>query len=80
MLGIHGRLKQLRSHGSDGRCRMAGRLLLQVHDELILEVEETRWEEVRDLVISEMINAGQDLKVPLQVKWRVGKSWGSLDS
>lgn len=32
-------LKELRSHASDGRCRLVGRLLLQIHDELMLEVE-----------------------------------------
>ncbi|CAJ1347655.1 unnamed protein product [Effrenium voratum] len=56
MIGIHRRLKLLRSH--DGRCTMAGRILLQIHDELILEVEELRLSEVRELVVSEMIRAG----------------------
>ncbi|CAJ1405094.1 unnamed protein product [Effrenium voratum] len=77
MIGIHRRLKLLRSH--DGRCTMAGRILLQIHDELILEVEELRLSEVRELVVSEMIRAGCDLKVPLQVHWKHGKSWGSLE-
>jgi len=34
-------LKELRSHASDGQCRLVGRLLLQIHDELMVEVEET---------------------------------------
>eukprot|EP00930_Biecheleria_cincta_P099342 TRINITY_DN9097_c0_g3_i1.p1 TRINITY_DN9097_c0_g3~~TRINITY_DN9097_c0_g3_i1.p1 ORF type:complete len:725 (+),score=119.96 TRINITY_DN9097_c0_g3_i1:898-3072(+) len=80
MIAIHSRLKEIRSHGPAGHCRMGGRLLLQIHDELILEVEEARLQEVREVVVSEMIRAGHDLRVPLQVKWRVGQSWGSLVS
>lgn len=80
MIGIHNRLKELRSHASDGQCRLVGRLLLQIHDELMVEVEETRLTEVREVVVSEMIRAGCDLKVPLQVRWKVGKTWGNLES
>eukprot|EP00435_Cladocopium_sp_Y103_P020460 s2340_g5.t1 len=56
MIGIHNRLKELRSHASDGQCRLVGRLLLQIHDELM--VEESRLTEVREVVVSEMIRAG----------------------
>lgn len=80
MIGIHSRLKELRSHASDGRCRLVGRLLLQIHDELMLEVEEARLTEVREVAVSEMIRSGCDLKVPLQVRWKVGKTWGNLES
>lgn len=79
MIGIHNRLKQMRSHASDGRCRLVGRILLQIHDELMIEVEESQLREVREVVVSEMIRAG-DLKVPLQVRWKVGRTWGNLES
>jgi len=77
MLGIHDRLSERRSN-MRGHSHMAGRLLLQIHDELLLEVEESRVDEVRDMVVKEMINAGDGLHVPLEVKWRVGPTWGSL--
>eukprot|EP00438_Fugacium_kawagutii_P025830 Skav200508 [mRNA] locus=scaffold450:391126:392821:- [translate_table: standard] len=93
MIGIHQRLKELRSHSANGQCRLVGRLLLQIHDELMLEVEiwlpsplkggtlkENRLVEVREVAVSEMIRAGCDLKVPLQVRWKVGKTWGNLES
>jgi len=77
MIAIHERLRVLRSH--ERGCRMPGRLLHQIHDELILEVEEARLDEIREIVVSEMVAAGAGLHVPLQVKWKVGRTWGSLE-
>ncbi|MEO0022020.1 MAG: DNA polymerase I [candidate division WOR-3 bacterium] len=52
-----------------------GGMILQIHDELLLEVEEEKCSAVRDMVRSEMENAWQ-LKVPLKVDIGVGRSWG----
>ena len=49
-------------------------LLLQVHDELLLEVDEDRAEEVGEMVRSEMVSA-MKLSVPLVVDVGVGRSW-----
>ncbi len=49
-------------------------LLLQVHDELLLEVEEDRAEEVGEMVKGEMI-AAMELSVPLVVDVGFGHSW-----
>ncbi len=49
-------------------------LLLQVHDELVLEVDPSVTEEVKDLVISTMENAVQ-LTVPLVVQAAIGDNW-----
>jgi len=49
-------------------------LLLQVHDELLLEVPEEEVDAVRDLVVERMEGA-VELKVPLVAEWGVGKSW-----
>jgi DNA polymerase-1 len=49
-------------------------LLLQVHDELLLEVDEDRAEEVGEMVRSEMV-AAMKLSVPLVVDVGVGRSW-----
>ena len=49
-------------------------LLLQVHDELLLEVPEAEVDGVRDLVVEHMEGA-MELSVPLVAEWGVGKSW-----
>ncbi|KAK7384898.1 hypothetical protein VNO78_30601 [Psophocarpus tetragonolobus] len=57
-----------------GRCR----ILLQVHDELVLEVEPSVIKEAALLLQSSMENA-VSLLVPLHVKLKVGRTWGSLE-
>lgn len=56
------------------RERPAARLILQVHDELVLEVAETAVAEVREQVRSAMENAAA-LAVPLVVEIGVGANW-----
>ena len=51
------------------------RILLQVHDELVLEIAKGELEQVQDIVIKEMTSASK-LDVPLEVNVGVGKSWG----
>jgi DNA polymerase-1 len=53
------------------------RMILQVHDELLLEVPEDEVEEVRELVIDTMSNAF-DLDVPLKVEVSTGRNWYEL--
>jgi len=50
------------------------RLLLQVHDELVLEVPPSEWEELQLQIRSTMENAVQ-LSVPLVVDVHVGPNW-----
>lgn len=50
------------------------RILLQVHDELLLEVPEGEVEAVRALVVFRMEGAIQ-LAVPLVADWGVGRTW-----
>jgi DNA polymerase-1 len=52
----------------------AARLLLQVHDELLLEVPWDEVDSVRDLVVDRMENA-VELSVPLVADWGVGPNW-----
>jgi DNA polymerase-1 len=49
-------------------------ILLQVHDELLLEVPEASVDQVRDLVVSRMEGA-VTLDVPLVADWGVGADW-----
>jgi len=50
------------------------RLLLQVHDELLLEIPASQVEEVGSMVVTEMEGA-MELDVPLSVDSGVGESW-----
>ena len=65
MIRIHERLRE------EGR---GARLVLQVHDELLLEVPETEVSEVRELVRAEMCGA-YELDPPLAVDVGVGDNW-----
>ncbi|WP_432548748.1 DNA polymerase I [Kineococcus sp. SYSU DK004] len=63
--------------GVDAQLREAGlrsRLLLQVHDELVLEVAEGEREPLEHLVREQMAGAAS-LAVPLDVSVGVGRSW-----
>jgi DNA polymerase-1 len=50
------------------------RMIMQVHDELVFEVEQACVEQVREQVVSLMVAAAQ-LQVPLVVDSGVGKNW-----
>ncbi|WP_184075655.1 DNA polymerase I [Nocardiopsis mwathae] len=52
----------------------SSRMLLQVHDELVLEVTSDELADVRKLVSEKMANA-YDLRVPLAVSVGVGRDW-----
>ncbi len=54
--------------------KLEARIVLQVHDELLLEVPENEVEEVKELLYKEMSNAA-DMKVKLEVGVGVGKNW-----
>ncbi|KAL4426098.1 hypothetical protein ABPG77_002684 [Micractinium sp. CCAP 211/92] len=54
-------------------------LVLQIHDELLLEVESGRLQEVAELVRRCMERSyAEVLRVPLRVRLAVGPSWGEL--
>lgn len=55
---------------------MASRMLLQVHDELILEVAAGEWDALEAIVTDRMAHAA-DLRVPLEVQVGRGDSWAA---
>lgn len=71
------KLAMLRIAAALPKAKLKGQMLLQVHDELVLEVPEDEIEETAKLVSKEMTDA-YELKVPLatEVKW--GKNWGAM--
>ncbi len=68
MLKVHARLRE-RS--------LRARMLLQVHDELLLELPESELSEVAELVLAEMSGAAK-LSVPLKVEAKCGPNWGEM--
>ncbi len=59
-------------------AKLSARMLLQVHDELIFEVEDSEIEKTLPVVVSVMENAAMpaiDMKVPLQVDARAADNW-----
>lgn len=52
------------------------RLLLQVHDELVIEVAKGELEQVTEIVVENMRSVG-DLSVPMEVSTGIGTSWAS---
>ncbi|MFK7931042.1 MAG: DNA polymerase I [Myxococcota bacterium] len=66
LIAVH---RRLRDEG------LAARVLLQVHDELLLEVPHAEIDSVKTLVIEEMARAGSNLAVPLEVNAATGENW-----
>ena len=58
--------------------KLASRMLLQVHDELVFEVPESEVEVMRQLVADRMENV-HALKVPLKVEVGVGLNWRDME-
>ena len=54
--------------------KLEAKLILQVHDELIVEAPEAEAEEVKKILQTEMENAVK-LKIPLEVHIAAGKTW-----
>ena len=65
MIRVNNRLK-------DGQYK--SRLILQIHDELLIEAYESELDEVMKIVTEEMKNAA-NLRVPLSVEAKWGKNW-----
>ena len=65
MIGVNRELKEK---------RMKSRMILQVHDELLIEAYEEELEDVKEILSHEMVNAAK-LHVPLEVDMHTGKNW-----
>ena len=65
MINVYNRLK---------KEKLLSKLILQVHDELIIEAPKSEADRVCDILREEMENATK-LSVPLKVDMAVGRSW-----
>jgi DNA polymerase I len=68
------KVAMLRVHEALGEAGLRSRMLLQVHDELVLEVAEGERDRLDELVRAEM-GAAHELDVPLEVSVGYGRSW-----
>jgi DNA polymerase-1 len=68
------KLAMIRLDAEIAERSLASRVLLQVHDELVLEIAPGERDEVEELVRSTMAGA-MELSVPLDVSVGVGRSW-----
>jgi DNA polymerase-1 len=70
------KLAMIRVHAALRQSSLSARVLLQVHDELLLEAEAGTEAAVAELVVREMM-AAADLIVPLKVNWAAGTNWNA---
>ena len=73
MINLQGRL---------AKARYEAAMILQVHDELVLEVREDDLAEVSSLVVETMESAfpdGKPLRVPLQANASYGRNWRDME-
>jgi DNA polymerase-1 len=68
------KLAMIAVQGWIDREGLASRLLLQVHDELILEVPDDELDRVRAELPTQMCNVAE-LRVPLRVGLGAGRNW-----
>jgi DNA polymerase I len=68
------KLAMLRVQRECAARALPAKLIMQVHDELVLEVAEAAVEEVRNMLRTEMI-AAETLSVPLKVDIGTGSNW-----
>jgi DNA polymerase I len=71
------KLAMVRLHRTLAQRQLAARIVLQVHDELLLEVQSDAMQAVRETLSSEMEGV-VSLQVPLRVELKIGPNWGEL--
>jgi DNA polymerase-1 len=66
MINIHNRLREQ---------QLKTRLILQVHDELLLDVPKNEIDQVKTILSHEMKNAIPNLSVPIEISMGIGNNW-----
>jgi DNA polymerase-1 len=59
--------------------KLEAKMLLQVHDELVLEVRQTHLDDTLKLVRQVMENA-EELAVPLKTEAKAGRNWYEMEA
>ncbi|MDM7998520.1 MAG: DNA polymerase, partial [Dehalococcoidia bacterium] len=60
------------------RRGLKSRLILQVHDDLLLESPQEEAEEAKTL-LREVMSGAMQLSVPLKVEVKIGRNWGEMN-
>jgi DNA polymerase-1 len=68
------KIAMVRLQGQLEAHRLRARMILQVHDELVLEVPDAEMDQARELV-REAMEGAMPLKVPVKVEMKAGRNW-----
>ncbi|RPH34268.1 MAG: DNA polymerase I [Bacteroidales bacterium] len=68
------KIAMIRIHNQLIQQKLKSKMIIQVHDELVLDVYKPEIEQVKDIVHREMVNAAQ-ISVSLEVEVGVGDNW-----
>lgn len=69
------KLAMINIHKAFQQRAIQSKMILQVHDELVFDVQQSELEEVKTIVVQEMQQALPNLNVPIVVETGVGKHW-----
>ncbi|MFB3880030.1 MAG: DNA polymerase I [Armatimonadota bacterium] len=72
------KLAMLRVHEQLGRRKLRARMILQVHDELLIELPREEVAETGQLV-AECMSEAYQLRVPLRVELKAGPNWADME-
>ena len=68
------KIAMVRVHDRLEREHLSSRLILQVHDELLIEAKKEELKEV-ERILSEEMKGAADLAVPLEIEMHTGETW-----
>jgi len=71
------KLAMLRIHRAWKEGKLPAEMILQIHDELVFEVEEGEAERAGNM-IRELMEGVWELRVPLKVEVKVGRNWSEI--
>jgi len=71
------KLAMLRIPGALKQAGLRGKMLLQVHDEIVIECPQSELQQTAQLV-QETMETAYPLSIPLSTEARSGKSWGAM--
>jgi DNA polymerase-1 len=71
------KIAMLKIPGALVKAKLKGKMLLQVHDELVLECPKGELDETAQLV-QQVMGSAYPLDIPLETEARAGPSWGGM--
>ena len=71
------KIAMLKIPGALKKAKLNAKMLLQVHDELVLECPQGEWEKTAK-VVQETMASAYELSIPLSTEARYGSNWGEM--